>query len=259
MNLIAKCLGGSRAYHLNTPESDTDLRGVFLNTELSKIVGLEKHEHQESSEVDTKYKELRRFFNLLRQSNTEAVEILFCEEFLDEPDPLFLEVQEKREQFLDTEQMFKCLRGYMQGERRLMLGERTGTLGGKRKAALDKYGYSYKNLVQGIRLAYSGMHFFNTRVFPVNLEQHLPNLQKHLLNIKTNPETLSKEDADRAFTEAESELVRIYEARDKSKDLKFNLELANDYVLRFYYPLIKQHYLKGWTGFRDIQEMKGMS
>ena len=259
MNLIAKCLGGSRAYHLNTPESDTDLRGVFLNTELSQIVGLNKHEHQESAVVDTKYKELRRFFNLLRQSNTEAVEILFCEEFLDEVDPLFLEVQKQREQFLDTEQMFKCLRGYKQGERRLMLGERTGTLGGKRKAALDQYGYSYKNLVQGVRLAYSGCFFFKNRIFPVNLEQHLPTLRDTLLDIKLNPGKMDKEQAAAWFDLAEKALVDNYEARDKSKDLKFNFDLANDYVLRFYYPLIKQFYLKGWTGFRNIQEMKGMS
>jgi predicted nucleotidyltransferase len=33
MKVICKVTGGSRMYGLQTPESDTDIRGVFLNTD----------------------------------------------------------------------------------------------------------------------------------------------------------------------------------------------------------------------------------
>ena len=40
MKMLVKTLGGSTAYGLNTPESDLDYRGVFVNTDPSKILGL---------------------------------------------------------------------------------------------------------------------------------------------------------------------------------------------------------------------------
>ena len=45
-------LGGSTAFGLNTPESDVDYRGVFVNTEPSKILGLEKLDHIQKQETD---------------------------------------------------------------------------------------------------------------------------------------------------------------------------------------------------------------
>ena len=74
-----------------------------------------------------------------------------------------------RQSFIDTDNMFKCLRGYMQSELRLANGERTGQLGGKRKAQLDKYGFSPKNFVQLFRLAHAGVTLFQEGYFPVNV------------------------------------------------------------------------------------------
>ena len=50
--MLVKMLGGSTAFGLNTPESDVDYRGVFVNTEPSKILGLEKLDHIQKQETD---------------------------------------------------------------------------------------------------------------------------------------------------------------------------------------------------------------
>lgn len=78
--------------------------------------------------------------------------------------------------------MFRCLLGYMQGERRLANGERTGQLGSKRKAHLDKYGFSPKNFTQLFRLASCGKALFEKGYFPVNMKQYDTNVHTFLMS-----------------------------------------------------------------------------
>ena len=80
MNMLVKSLGGSRAYGLDTPESDIDYRGIFINTEPSKILGLDRMDHVQKQETDdVVYYEFRKFFELLHNGNTGTLELLFTE------------------------------------------------------------------------------------------------------------------------------------------------------------------------------------
>lgn len=68
MEFLVKYLGGSHSYGLNTESSDLDYRGVFANTEISKILGLDRFDHQDNRKgADESYFEVRNFLNLLRR------------------------------------------------------------------------------------------------------------------------------------------------------------------------------------------------
>lgn len=239
MNVIFNALGGSKAYGLDTPESDTDLRGVFLNTDLNHIIGLDKYEHQQlvTNEEDNKYKELRRFFNLLRVANSEAIEMLFMDDYIF-CDPLFAEIRSQRERLLDSERLYKCLLGYMKGELARANGARTGKLGGKRKEAIDSYGFSPKNFCQLLRLSWAGCVFFTKGYFPVDVRKEDSEFADFLLQIKTAPQFFTVDLLNKAAVVAEAELHLAYENR--KFEYKFDADYANEMILLAYFPILSK-------------------
>lgn len=235
MKYLVKTLGGSTAYGLNTPTSDMDYRGVFLNTEPAKILGLSRFDVVQKQETeDEVYYEVRKFFELLKEGNTGALEILFTNptNYL-LMDDSFAPVVENRHQFVDTEKMFRCLLGYMQSERRLANGERTGLLGSKRKAQLDKYGFSPKNFVQLFRLGWAGQVLFETGDFPVHVASYNKAFSDELLDLKVHPEKYTKEQLNERVDRMEVEFKAAFENRKVVRT--FNLDLANE-LLRELYP-----------------------
>ena len=238
MRYLIKTLGGSTAYGLNTPESDTDYRGVFMNTEPAKILGLSRFDVVQKQETeDEVYYEVRKFFELLKDGNTGALEILFTpEKNILSVDDTFLPVLKKRTSFVDTEKMYRCLLGYMLSERRLANGERTGQLGGKRKAQLDKYGFSPKNAVQLLRLAWAGRVLFETGDFPVHVGSWNKDMHDLLFTIKTTPEKYSKSQLNTLFDEAEDDMKSSFESRRVT--LTFDLDKANDVLRKLYLPFL---------------------
>lgn len=236
MKLLCKQLGGSHSYGLSTLNSDVDFRGVFINTDKSSLIGLGRHDFQKGqANSDEFYTELRNAFRLLRSGNTQMIELLYADEWI-EISPEWEFIRSFRHQLVDSDQLFKCLRGYMQGELKLANGERTGKLGSQRKAAIDKYGFSPKNFVQLLRLAWCGVTYFTDGFFPVNVGAHAPVFQEKLLNIKTHPEQYTKEALNHHVKEWEDLLVKSYESRHVKTT--FNQELADDLCLRIYRPLI---------------------
>lgn len=235
MKIIAKYLGGSHLYGLNTPKSDLDERGVFINTEPQFILGLDRFEEQRNQiseeQIDIVYKEICHFFKLLRCANTEALETLFAEEgafsLLEEE---MWEIRKNAMQYVSTDLLFSCLKGYMQSEYRLALGERKGQIGGKRYAQLQVHGYSPKNVVQLLRLSYVGKKFFETGVFVVNMKNEP--IFDDLMRIKTQPETFSLEEVKKAYSRAEEELKIAFE--NKKINLTFNEKLANLTLCKIY-------------------------
>lgn len=235
--LICSYLGGSYGYGLNVEGlSDKDQRGVFLHLEPSKIIGLERFEHFSKQEGldDVFYWELRHFLNLLRKGNTMAVEMLFYGNWLS-IEPEFRIIQQSRLDLIDSEKLFKCLMGYTYSERDLVLGKRTGQLGGKRKEALEKYGYSYKNLVQYIRLCRAGEVFFQTGWFPVNIRSD-KEVGALLWSIKTKPEDYNAECA----VDLMDKYLDKLKASFNTIKYKFTYkdEVANDILMQCYLPIL---------------------
>lgn len=73
--LLLNCISGSRAYGLHTPQSDTDMKGVFL---LPKKIyyGLDYTEQVNNETNDEVYYELKRFVDLLVKNNPNILELL---------------------------------------------------------------------------------------------------------------------------------------------------------------------------------------
>lgn len=244
MRILAKYLGGSHLYGLNTPESDKDERFIFINDTVGQIIGLDKNEHvvRQNEKEDVSGMELRRFFNLLRRGNTGAVECLWAKvENFSVLDSTFKDlVLADPNQFMDSEAFYKSLRGYALGERRLMNGDRTGKLGSKRQENIQKYGYSYKNAVQLLRLLYSGIFYFKTARFPVNLSDVWPNHYNFLLEVKNFPQKFSKDQINKKADEAEKELEEAFNKNGFGGAFKFNVKLSNFVVYHFYKSLLDQ-------------------
>src|SRR6185369_14845841 len=73
--LLFEAITGSKAYGLNTPNSDTDIRGVFV---LPKELFFSMHYTEQVSDErnDIVYYELGRFFELLTRNNPNVLEML---------------------------------------------------------------------------------------------------------------------------------------------------------------------------------------
>lgn len=234
MKTICRIVAGSRLYGLDTPESDTDARGVFLNTDPGEILGLSRRDNFKVEGEDTLLLEFRHYMGHLRKSNTSSIELLFAEGF-EVLTPEFNKVRENRLEFIDSGRLFTSLLGYIEGERRLANGERTGHLGSKRKAQIDKYGFSPKNFSHLLRLANCGEVFFRDTRYPVDIRGEP--FFGLVFSVKTEPWRYSKESLNLMSDEAVGRLKAAHENR--KDDLEFNVGLANRLCLEFYRPFLQ--------------------
>lgn len=240
MRQLCNILGGSHLYGIANENSDLDYRGVFCNTETSKILGLDRFDCKikQDDEEDSLYFEIRHFLNLLRKTNTQVLEILFApqDKFL-ALDGQFKELAiDNRNKFVDTKRFFRSISGYMHGERRLVNGERKGQIGKKRYELVKKYGYSPKNLANYIRLGLVAQFFFETGVYIVDCSQFK---QYDLLKkIRESPESFSIDEAITLMDDCEECAKNTYNNRNVNNDLEFNEKYANKVLLEIYRPFL---------------------
>jgi hypothetical protein len=243
-NIVSLCkfLGGSHLYGLNTPESDMDYRGVFMHTDPSYILGTKRFDEERmqnhTEQIDIVYKELNKMVALLKDSNSEAIEALFApEEAFTENTEIWKEFRKHAIHFVDSEKLYKCLAGYMQGEYRLAIGERKGKIGGKRYSKLQEVGYSPKNFTQLFRLAYLGRTFFLEDRFVVNVKKDATtDTFDFLMGVKTKPENFTKEKLTELFHAEDAKLKEAFEARKYT--FRFDEKLANELLLAAYLPYL---------------------
>lgn len=235
MKEICRIVAGSRLYGLETPDSDFDTRGVFLNTDPADIIGLSRHDVIKSQSDDVLFLEFRHYLSQLRKTNTFAMELLFADSF-ESIEEEFRIVRESRLKLIDSERFYASLMGYIHSERRLANGERTGALGGKRKLQVDRFGFSPKNFSHLLRLAYCGEMFFRTSFYPARLEDHA--VRELIFSVKTEPEKFSVEELNLMSDDA---VARLKDAYDNRKDnFDFDLTLANRLCCEFYMPLLME-------------------
>ena len=73
--LLLQCISGSKAYGLDTPQSDTDIKGVFA-LDKRAFYGLHYTEQVANPTNDIVYYELKRFIELLVRNNPNILELL---------------------------------------------------------------------------------------------------------------------------------------------------------------------------------------
>ncbi len=239
MKKICEFLLGSYAYGLEVSDSDKDIRYVFLNTGVSQILGLDKYQHQQGGKSEDSFGfEIRFFFNLLKRGNTQTYETIFLDSYLFK-DSCFDIILDNKFQFIDSERLFSCLRGYIQGEKSIIVGKNTGKLGEKRKQQIEQFGYSYRNAVHALRLLRTGIIFFRDNIYPVNIVKIDKEFGEFIKDIKINPQKHTKEGLLAIIDEMEKDLVRVFEGR--KENYKFNNELADNIILDLYLPLLEKY------------------
>lgn len=73
--IIYECISGSKAYGLDLPTSDTDIKGVFILPQ-NQIYGLNYLPQISNKTNDEVYYELGRFIELLKKNNPNILELL---------------------------------------------------------------------------------------------------------------------------------------------------------------------------------------
>ncbi|MCF2875740.1 MULTISPECIES: DNA polymerase beta superfamily protein [unclassified Tenacibaculum] len=97
-SIIFECTSGSRAYGLATPNSDTDIRGVFILPK-EQFYSLNYTDQINNETNDIVYYELKKFIELCLKNNPNILEMLnVSDEFILQKNPLFDEI--KKEIFL---------------------------------------------------------------------------------------------------------------------------------------------------------------
>ena len=73
--MLLKCISGSRAYNLELPGSDTDIKGIFVLPKL-ELYGWQRTEQVANESHDEVYFEVGRFMELLVKNNPNILELL---------------------------------------------------------------------------------------------------------------------------------------------------------------------------------------
>lgn len=233
-SLICSLVGGSNLYGLNTPESDIDYRGVFISRDTRYLSGLKKIDSIVTEKPDSTFYEIVRFFELLRKTNTQALEILFA------PDEAFVYmgyamelIRSCKYSLFDSNTLKNSLRGYVFSEIRLATGQRSGQLGSKRKEAVNKYGFSPKNFTQILRLCELGKNFFKTGEFIVRVKDYDVSLYNLLMEIKTQPQNFTCNQLESMVNSSFEELTKVMD--ESSISYKFDENLAADLIYKCKY------------------------
>jgi predicted nucleotidyltransferase len=237
MQILCELVGGSHLYGLSTIESDIDKRGVFINTEPGKILGLSRKEIIKESSEDSVYFELCHFLSGLKKTNTQMVEFLFAplESFTQLSDE-FREIKENKFSLIDSDLFYKSLLGYIYNEKRLANGERVGNLGSKRKDMVEKFGFSPKNFSHLFRLSFCGITFFKKGYYPVSLISEDKAFRDFVFSVKTEPEKYKKEYLNVLVDQSRAKLEVAY--KNRKVNYEFNSDLANEFCRKFYLPYL---------------------
>lgn len=108
--IIFKAIVGSQSYGTATPESDIDIKGVYIQN-VEDLVGF-GYQEQINVNKDECYYEIRRFLQLAQTGNPTVLELLFTpEDCILESSPEFDLVKAEAEKFL-TQKCYNSFAGY---------------------------------------------------------------------------------------------------------------------------------------------------
>ncbi|QDU57398.1 nucleotidyltransferase domain-containing protein [Aeoliella mucimassa] len=157
--VIYRCVVGSRAFGLDTEESDTDRRGIYLPpAELHwSLYGVPEQLENEGSEEC--YWELQKFLVMALKGNPNILECLYTP-LVEHATPLAEQLLAMREAFL-SRLVYQTYNGYVMSQFKRM------------QAALRNQGrIKPKHVMHLIRLLLSGIHVLREGFVPVDVGEH---------------------------------------------------------------------------------------
>jgi len=212
-NIILEGVVGSRAYGLATPESDIDIKGVFV-APTREILGIYPvKDCYTTTEPDTQYLEVSKFISLALKCNPTILEMLYLSEY----DTLNYEggmLVEHRSAFLSEPYVRNAFGGYaVQQVRKLVKRDEEG-----------KQGFG-----RGLRYAKHARHCFRL------LDEAKQLLTTGTMSVKVRNRDeifacgeLSPTELQSRFEEAQSEIAAIKSVLPPDP----NYERVNDMLLR---------------------------
>lgn len=139
MTILVKAVAGSHLFGLNTPTSDMDYKGVYLPKARDILLGTVQDSIKNSTnntntknckdDVDTEFYSVQKFFKMLKEGQTVALELLFTpDQFIIEKHPLWDDIVKERNKYVHKG--LNAFIGYakQQADRYGLRGSRMGAL-----------------------------------------------------------------------------------------------------------------------------------
>ncbi|MBN2290846.1 MAG: nucleotidyltransferase domain-containing protein [Pirellulales bacterium] len=209
--VIYRCVVGSRAFGLETEDSDTDRRGIYLppadlHWSLYGVPG--QLENQETEEA---YWEIQKFLIMALKGNPNILECLYTP-LVEYATPLARELLDMRDVFL-SRLVYQTYNGYVMSQFKKMQKDLSNR--GKAKP---------KHVMHLIRLLLSGIHVLREGFVPVDVGPY----RDQLLAIKNG---------DMPWDDVEAWRLQLHEEFDQALEKTIlperpDYERANDFLLK---------------------------
>ena len=157
--VIYRCVVGSRAYGLESPESDTDRRGIYLpSAELHwSLYGVP--EQLENDATQEAYWELQKFVVMALKANPNVLECLYSP-LVETATPLARELLAMRECFL-SKIVYQTYNGYVMSQFKKLQGD-----------LRNRGEVKWKHVMHLIRLLLAGIHVLREGEVRVQVAEH---------------------------------------------------------------------------------------
>jgi predicted nucleotidyltransferase len=209
--VIYRCIVGSRAYGLESNDSDVDRRGFYLppadrHWSLAGVPEqLERPDNQEC------YWEVRKFLLLALKANPTVLECLYTP-LVESAAPLALELRGERERFL-SRLVYQTYNGYVLSQFKKLEADRR-----------NRGAVRWKHAMHLIRLLLSGLAALRDGDLPVRVEAH----RDRLLAIRRGERPWEEVDAWRLALHAEFDAALPGARLPERPDVAW----ANDFLIR---------------------------
>lgn len=209
--VIYRCVVGSRAFGLDTEESDTDRRGIYLPpADLHwSLYGVP--EQLENDETEEAYWELQKFLVMALKGNPNILECLYTP-LVEHATPLAQELLAMRDAFL-SRLVYQTYNGYVMSQFKRMQADLRNQ--GKVKP---------KHVMHLIRLLLSGIHVLREGFVPVDVGEH----RERLFAIKN--EQMPWDDIEAWWKELHADFDRALEETDLPE--RPDYERANEFLVK---------------------------
>lgn len=227
MQVIHKCIVGSRLHGTATEDSDWDFRGIHISPLSEYISPFRKVKNTSwiEGDIDNTSYELAPFCKDLTKGNATLLEVLFSGKIIQSSD-ISLEMISNWKKFFDTDNFIKASTGYCSNQyRKFALYEDEGQLGQRRTA---------KFIIAFIRVMWQCEQMLLTGVFHPTLAEC--DKLDYIKSIKGL--TRDEISVPEAFIHIEDMNRRVIEAQTKIhpsiKENKPDIDYIEDFVLRAY-------------------------
>jgi len=157
--VIYRCIVGSRAFGLDSDQSDTDYRGIYLPTADRQWSLYGVPEQLENEATQEHYWELQRFLVLALKANPNVLECLYTP-LIEKTTPLIDELLQMRSIFL-SRLVYQTYNGYVMSQFKKM------------QTDLRNQGQvKWKHVMHLIRLLIAGIKVLRDGIVPIRVQEH---------------------------------------------------------------------------------------